>query len=71
MKKFRYQGKLRGLETPVSFPCGPRNAAGMRIREAATLLCVCKASFPRQAWAAGDIVSCLIDLDDGTLSFCL
>ncbi|ERE75627.1 E3 ubiquitin-protein ligase [Cricetulus griseus] len=24
-----------------------------------------------KAWAAGDIVSCLIDLDDGTLSFCL
>ncbi|XP_066900284.1 E3 ubiquitin-protein ligase RNF123 isoform X3 [Kogia breviceps] len=24
-----------------------------------------------KAWAAGDIVSCLIDLDEGTLSFCL
>ena len=24
-----------------------------------------------QAWAAGDIVSCLIDLDEGTLSFSL
>ena len=26
---------------------------------------------PWQAWAAGDIVSCLIDLDEGTLSFSL
>lgn len=39
--------------------------------QAAGLLCICKTSSPRQAWAAGDIVSCLIDLDDGTLSFCL
>lgn len=45
MKTFRYQGRVRGLETLVSFLCGPRNATGMRIRQAAVLLCICKASF--------------------------
>lgn len=24
-----------------------------------------------QSWAAGDIVSCLIDLEEGTIAFCL
>lgn len=27
--------------------------------------------FSPQSWAAGDIVSCLIDLDEGTITFCL
>ncbi|MEQ2179270.1 hypothetical protein GOODEAATRI_022965, partial [Goodea atripinnis] len=28
-------------------------------------------NYGKQSWAAGDIVSCLIDLDEGTITFCL
>lgn len=48
---------------PAGLPEGRRaqgRGSGLRLR----------ASSP-QAWAAGDIVSCLIDLDAGALSFCL
>lgn len=39
-------------------------------------LCVCVfvytlTSCLSQSWAAGDIVSCLLDLDEGTITFCL
>uniref|UniRef100_A0A8C3FVU6 RING-type E3 ubiquitin transferase n=1 Tax=Chrysemys picta bellii TaxID=8478 RepID=A0A8C3FVU6_CHRPI len=33
--------------------------------------CTLNCRFNQESWAAGDIVSCLIDLDEGTIAFCL
>ncbi|CAB1315628.1 unnamed protein product, partial [Coregonus sp. 'balchen'] len=33
--------------------------------------CTVNCRFNQESWAAGDIVSCLIDLDEGTITFCL
>ncbi|XP_027857950.1 E3 ubiquitin-protein ligase RNF123 isoform X2 [Xiphophorus couchianus] len=33
--------------------------------------CTLSCRFNQESWAAGDIVSCLIDLDEGTITFCL